>query len=290
MTGVLLMFGASIAFCVMASLIKYASGVSPLKIVLFRFIIGMALLGLAALFGKIKLRFVRSPLLLLRGLIGGGVVFIFYLSIHKIGVGKGTIFTYTYPIFASIFSAIFLKEKIKLIKWLFIMLAFFGIYILATGGTNGNNIFFSIGFFEILAIAGAILAGISVVIIKRLHESEDTYAIFFSQCLFGFWIFVVPANVISSSGGYSEGILLLCIGLTATIGQLLMTEGYRHIKVTTGALLNMMVPVLNFIVALLIFNEVLTIKEILGSAIIVLSCIFVIASDGFFKSSKKINS
>lgn len=280
------MCGASIAFCAMASLIKFASSVSSVKIVLFRFIIGMALLGLVALFGKIKLQFHRSPLLFLRGILGGGAVFIFYLSIHKIGVGKGTIFTYTYPIFASMFSALFLKEKISIIKWLFIIMAFGGIYILATGGANGQVVLLSIGIFEILAILGAILAGLSVVIIKQLHESEDTYAIFFSQCLFGFWLFVIPANMISSTGGYSEGALLLSIGLVATIGQLLMTEGYRYVKVTTGSLLNMMVPVLNFFVALVIFNEALTIKEIVGSATIILSCTLVIAGDGLFGPSR----
>jgi drug/metabolite transporter (DMT)-like permease len=284
------MCGASIAFCVMASLIKFASDVSPLKIVLFRFIIGMALLGLAALFGRIKLQFVRSPLLALRGILGGTAVFIFYLSIHKIGVGKGTIFTYSYPIFASIFSALFLKENIKMIKWLFIVLAFCGIFILATGGSNGSITLLSIGIWEMLAVAGAVLAGISVVIIKRLHESEDTYAIFFSQCLFGFWLFVIPANVTGSFGGYSEGMLLLSIGLVAAAGQLLMTEGYRHINVTTGALLNMLVPVLNFFVALAIFNEILTLKEILGSVLIVLSCIMVISSDGLFSSIGKVKS
>ncbi len=289
MTGVLLMFGASVAFSIMAGLIKATPTISPAKMVLFRFIIGFALLGLAAIFNRITLKFTRSPLLFLRGVFGGTAVFIFYLSIRHIGVGKGTVFTYTFPIFASIFSALFLKEKIKGIKWLFITLAFAGIYMLATGGIGESFLLLSIGFFELLALGGAVLAGTAVVLIKKLHKSEDSYAIFFAQCLFGFWIFVIPANISPSIGGYNEGIILVGVGLVAAIGQLLMTEGYRHVSVTTGSLLNMLVPVFNVVVALTLFNEPMTIVEIIGSIIVIGSCILMISSDGLFGKVAKHN-
>jgi drug/metabolite transporter (DMT)-like permease len=277
--GILLMTCAGVIFCIMSALIKSAPQISTFKTVFFRFVVGLGILGFGAMLGRFKLRFVRGGLLFWRGLVGGIAVFIFFLSITKLGVGKGSVFVYAYPIFASIFSALILKERILLIKWMFIAAAFAGLTMLATGkgGLAGGAI--TLGFYELIAVGGAIMAGAAVVMVKKLHDSDDSYAIFFAQCLVGFWVFLVPSNLAASLSSYSEGILLVAIGVIAATGQLLMTEGYRHVAVTTGSLLNMLVPVLNFVVAVAIFREPLTGWEIGGAVIVILSCVMVIISD-----------
>ena len=89
------MLGASFAFCGMSALIRYASHIDSYKVSLSRFMIGLALLGTAALFKRIRLVFVNSPLLFLRGFIGGLGVFFFYLSIPSIiwGIIYGSYFS-----------------------------------------------------------------------------------------------------------------------------------------------------------------------------------------------------
>ena len=270
---------SGVVFCIMSALIKSAPQISTFKTVFFRFVVGLGLLGLGAMSGRIRLRFVRGGLLFWRGLVGGAAVFIFFLSITKLGVGKGSVFTYSYPIFASLFSVLILKEKVPLIKWVFIATAFAGLALLVTGkgGFTGGAI--TLGYYELLAVGGAVLAGGAVIMVKKLHDSDDSYAIFFAQCLVGFWMFLVPSNLAASLSSYSEGILLVLIGILAATGQLLMTEGYRHVAVTTGSLLNMLVPVLNFAVAVTIFKEPLTGWEIIGALVVILSCVMVIAGD-----------
>ena len=279
MRGIVLMLAATVAFCIMSALLKIAEDVSPFKTVLFRFAVGLGLLGLAALWGKIRLEFFRKGLLFWRGLIGGLGVFIFFLSIVKLGVGKGTVFSYSYPVFASIFSGFFLKERIRPMKWCLIATAFLGIYCLATGDIGAEFPANALGGYELLAIGGAVCSGIAIVIVKKLHDTDSSYAIFFAQCLVGFWLFVVPANVVADAGGMSEGVLLLSIGIVAAVGQLLMTEAYRYVTVTTGALLNMLVPVFNFALALAVFHETFTIIEIAGTILVVSSCALVISLD-----------
>ncbi len=279
MRGIALMLAATVAFCAMSALLKIAVDVSPFKTVLFRFAVGLGLIGMAALWGKIRLEFVRKGLLFLRGLLGGMGVFFFFLSIVKLGVGKGTVFTYSYPVFASIFSGLFLKERIRPLKWCLIAAAFLGIYCLATGGTGAEFTANALGWYELLAIGGAVCSGIAIVLVKKLHDTDSSYAIFFAQCIVGFWMFVVPANVAADSGGMSEGMLLLSIGVVAAVGQLFMTEAYRYVTVTTGALLNMLVPVFNFALALAVFNETFSSIEIAGTVLVLSSCALVIALD-----------
>jgi len=277
--GATLMVAASVVFCLMSGLVKYASNIDPYKVTLFRFVIGLGLLGTAALFGRIKLTFTHGPFLFLRGLIGGIAAFIFYLSISKLGLGKATVICYSFPIFGSIGSVIFLKEKIRALKAAAILTAFLGIYLLTTDDTAGFSLWAAFGRYEAIAIFGAMLGGTAVVLIKKLHDTDSAYAIFFAQCAIGLWLLIVPANAVPCSIGYSGGILLLCIGITASAGQLLMTQGYQHVSVATGSLLLMLTPVLNYLIGTIIFHEPIFVRSIVGAVIVIGSCAIVLAAN-----------
>jgi drug/metabolite transporter (DMT)-like permease len=274
--GIVLILISTVFFCLMSSLVKYASDIDPYKTTLFRFIVGLGILGTAALFGKVKLNFVHGPLLFLRGLFGGTAILIFFMSVPKLGVGKGTVLIYAFPIFGSIFSSIFLKEKIGIVRLIAILAAFVGIYFLAADNGNGFSFLDILGKYELLAIFGAMLGGMALVLVKKLHDTDTSYTIYFAQCVIGLWIVVVPANVVPCSIGFSGGLLLVAIGITATIGQLLSTEAYRYVQVPTGSLLGMLVPVMNYFVGVMVFNEVISWRSIIGTAAVLGSCVVVL--------------
>jgi len=234
--GIVLILASTVAFCLMSGLVRYASDIDPYKTTLFRFIVGLGILGTAALFGRIRLKFVNGPLLLLRGLFGGTAILIFFFSISKLGVGKGTVLIYSFPIFGSIFSSILLKERIGAVRLAAILAAFVGIYLLAADNGQGLSLIGVLGKYELLAIFGAMLGGMALVSVKKLHDTDSSYAIYFAQCVIGLWVVVVPANIVPCSIGFSGGLLLVAIGIASTVGQLLSTEGYRYVQVATGSL------------------------------------------------------
>jgi drug/metabolite transporter (DMT)-like permease len=275
--GVELMVAANVFFCLMSALVKYVSNIDSYKTTLFRFVVGLGLLGTAALFGKIKLEFVHGPFLFLRGLFGSIAVFIFFLSITKLGIAKATVLICSYPIFASIFSAIFLKEKMGILKLTAILMAFAGIYLITMDNSAGLFSLAALGKYELITILGAVLSGIAVVFVKKLHDTDSSYAIFFAQCIIGLWLVIIPASATHCVIGYWGAIILVCIGVISAVGQLLMTEGYRHVTVTTGSLLAMLVPVLNYFVGVIIFNEAISLRSIIGTAIVIVSCTVVLA-------------
>jgi drug/metabolite transporter (DMT)-like permease len=274
--GVVLILASTVFFCLMSALVRYASDIDPYKTTLFRFVVGLGILGTAALFGKIKLKFVNGRLLLLRGLFGGTAIMLLFWSISKLGVGKGTVLVYSFPIFASIFSAIFLKQRIGLLQLVAIFAAFFGIYLLACDNGNGPNLMDLLGGHEFLAVLGAMCGGMALVLVKKLHETDSSYSIYFAQCVVGMWIVVVPANTVPCSIGLSGGILLVAIGITATMGQLLMTEAYRYVEIPTGSLLGMLVPVMNYIVGVTVFGEFVSQQSVIGAVIVIGTCVVVI--------------
>jgi len=274
--GIVLMLSSTVVFCAMSGLVKYAADIDPYKTTLFRFIIGLGILGTGALFGKIKLRFVHGPLLFLRGLFGGTAILIYFFSIAKLGVGKGTVLIYSFPVFGSIFSAIFLKEKLGAIRIASVAAAFAGIYLLASDNGNGSSLLGNLGKYELLAILGSILGGLALVIVKKLHDTDSSYAIYFSQCVIGLWVVALPANIVPCAIGFSGGFLLVAIGVTSTIGQLLSTEGYKYLPVSTGSVLGMLVPVLSYIIGVTLFHESFSVHSAIGSLIVIGSCVTVL--------------
>ena len=69
-TGIALSLLSAVGFCLMAILIRQAAGFNTFMVAQFRFVIGLALLGTAALFGRIRLDFSNGWLLFFRGLSG----------------------------------------------------------------------------------------------------------------------------------------------------------------------------------------------------------------------------
>jgi len=278
--GAALMVTACVFFCVMASLVKLVTHIDAFKIGLWRFVIGICLLGTAALFGGIQLKFHNRRLLFVRGLLGGAGIVITYFAIVNLGMSKGMVLVSTYPIFAYIFSVILLKEKPSVVSALLTGAAFVGIYLVA-GGNNGRaRIFENFGVYEILAVGAGLLGGLVIVTIRKLHETDSSYAIYFSQCVIGFWMAVVPAGAGSSRVGFADALILVLIGVTATIGQLMMTQSYKHLPVRIGATLAMLEPVFCCLAGVVLFGELFSAKSVVGTLLIIGSCVAVVLEGG----------
>ncbi len=282
--GYLLILASVLSFAIMSALVKMIPEVDSTITTFTRFAVGVGILSILALTRKINLSFVNSPILLLRGFTGGLAVFMLYYSIVKLGVGKATVYVYSYPVFATLFSVIIFKEKVRLIQWLFVLMAFVGIFLLSV--KEGVD-FTQISKYELIALGGSLLSAVSVILVKKLHSSDSSYAIFFAQSIVGFWLFLFPANASTHNGNINIGMILIGLGVISAIGQLVMTEGYKFVPVSRGSSMHMMVPVLNILIGYLVFNESLTIKELIGAGMVVMACVGVIATKGikfrFFK-------
>ncbi len=273
--GAASLLASTVIFAVMALLVKYVQteGIDIYKVTLFRFAIGGILLATLAMLGIIRLEFHSRFLLFLRGLLGGAAVFLYFLSIFKIGLAKGTVISSSSPIFATIGGIVFLGEENTLKKWMLVLAAFAGIILIASGRDGGLAGF---GVWEALAVTGAVMAGGAYVVIRILAATDTPYAIFMSQCAIGFWLVVIPANLKECQVGISGGVLLLLVGLCAAAGQLLMTWAFKHVRVSTGSLLGLLTTVINVFVGILLFGEKLLPVGIAGCVLVIAACALIV--------------
>jgi len=280
--GFVLLLVSALLFSVMGACVKLASnlGIGSYELLFYRFLIGTAFVILFAFLGIARLEFVRKGFLIWRGLLGGAMVFILFISIQKIGLGRSAVLSYTFPIFAALYAPFLLKEKVNLLVILAIAAAFFGLYLMSPlGGARIISWFY----FSLALGGGGVIGGLCVIVIKKLRETDNSYTIYLSQAFFGLLMataFTFGKRIDFPTGGWY---LILAVGLLATFGQLIMTYAYKFVPATQAGLLAMLTPVFNMVIAMGFLQEEMSRMEITGAVLVILSCFSVF----YFESRKK---
>ncbi len=266
----LVMAVSAVLFSGMAFLLPFTRGVSSSIIAAARFVTGIiVILGLAGL-RVTGLKAVNKVWLVVRGVIGAASVYFFYRGIMNLGLGKGTILNYTYPIFAALFAPVLLKERLPWDVLAAVVVSFAGIWLVVNPGSIG-----AVSIEDLLALLGGILSGVAVVAIKKLRETETPYIIYLAQCVFGLLVIGWPTAASSFSFAAAQWFILLAIGIVATVAQLTMTWAYKHVSATEGSLMAFLTPVLNVFLGVIVFGETMGVLTVVGSAIVLACCGYV---------------
>jgi len=232
---------------------------------LFRGAVGLALVG--ALFGGrgLQLRHLLTrPLLLLRGALGGFSIVTLYLTVEPLGAGRAVIINLTYPIFASLIAALWLREHLGARAWSWMLAGFGGLCLfvgpdLAHGGAVSG--------YDLLALVGAVTAGAVVVMIRQLRHSEHTSTIYAAQCAWGLAL-ALPLGAAPTATLPPHAIALLALGgILVACGQLSLTHAFRTLPVSKGSAIQMLLPILTAGGGFLLFGETFTALELAGGAL-----------------------
>jgi drug/metabolite transporter (DMT)-like permease len=284
----LVMAASSVIFSAMSLLVPFARPVSTYVVASSRFIIGGAAILALGLFGALSLKAVNLWWLLIRGLFGATSVYLYYRGIVTLGLGMGTVLNYTYPVFAAILAPIILKEKLAPDVIAAVAVYPDGIMRLlsgsSAGGRAGISAFFDLSVNGLLSLLGGVLAAVAVVAIKKLRETDSSSVIYLAQCIFGVVVIGWPTATSSFAFAPSLWIILLAIGVLATVAQLLMTYAYKHVPATEGSLLAFLVPVLNVALGVLVFAERMGLPAVIGCVLVLLCCAWVALRERFVKA------
>ncbi|WP_035609394.1 DMT family transporter [Haloferula sp. BvORR071] len=236
--------------------------------ILYRGSVGMLMVAALYGFGR-GLSFkalVGTPLVALRGIIGALATAAFYVTIGSLGASRAVVLNLTYPIFATLIAAWWLKEAISRRALLWMFAGFVGLLAFVKGdAAHGFSAW------DLLALAGALGAGIVVVIIRKLRATEHAGTIYGSQCFYSI-LFALPLR----AGHVMEvplpgHVVLILAAAIVSISQLVMTNAYRTLPVSQGSSIQMLLPLVTAAGAYLFFGERLTAVELAGGALTLLA-------------------
>ena len=205
---------------------------------------------------------VGSRLVALRGIVGALATAAFYLTIAPLGASRAVVLNLTYPIFATLIAAWWLKERISRRALFWMIAGFAGLLAFLKGDATPG-----FSYWDLVALAGALGAGIVVVLIRKLRATEHAGTIYASQCFYSI-LFALPLRADEIGELPVSGHAVL-IGAAVIVGisQLVMTNAYRTLPVSQGSSIQMLLPLATAAGAFLFFNERFTPLEIAGAAL-----------------------
>jgi drug/metabolite transporter (DMT)-like permease len=255
---------SSVVFAMMGVLVKSVDreGVPAAESTFVRFAAGLALVGLLARSGVVRVTFQRRRLLLVRGLFGSVSAVLFFQSLGLTSLARATLLSYTYVIFSALFSAIWLRERLGPGSLLALAVAIGGIA-MVTGAR-----FTMVNSGDLVALLSGLLGGIAITSIRELRKTESASSIFAAFCAAG-----MVTSLLMSRGAWliPRGSTLAALGgvaLLATGGQLLMTAAYRYCSSALGGLLSLLTVVLAALAGFAFFHEAVTIRTAIGAALV----------------------
>lgn len=265
--AVLLMLLSSLSFAVMAFFVKLSGELPLFQKVFFRdlVVVIFALCGLASMkispWGKKENRL----RLLFRGISGFiGVAFYFY-SASRMYLSDSTIINKLSPFFTTLFAVLLLKEKIKPLQIMALVLSLFG-------GILVVKPEFSMTVVPALCgVIGAIVAGFSYTMVISLANREEPLVVvfYFSNTSVLCSFFLMLSNFQMPT--LQNFLILLGTGIFAAGGQVFLTYAYKYAKASSVSVYSYSIIVFSGILGFIFLHEVPDLQSIIGGLLIIVS-------------------
>ena len=251
----------------MYALIKLLNDYSVFQIVFFRATVALIFTIPLILINKIKILGNNRKLLLIRGVLGVTSMIFFFQSIKYLDLGVSVSVRYTSPIFATIFAMFFLKEKVNIFQWGFLLISFIGVVIIKLDDIEISLMGLS------YAIISAVSLGLAFVVTNKIGKKESPLVIlnYFMMIAFLFSAIMSINNWVSPS--YLELIILLSMGVFGYFGLLYLTKAFQSNMVNNIVPVKYLEVVFSLIIGISFFNETYTIYSILGILLILIGVI-----------------
>ena len=279
--GVWYMLFASFCFAIMGAFAKELSGsMDSLEVVFFRNLVGVILLLITFLKMPVTQVGGKPFLLLFRGLMGFSALVAFFYNIAHISLADAMTFSRTSPMFTAILAFWFLKEEIGKKEILALAIGFFGIILIMK--PNG----FQLELTDILGLLSGVGAALAYTSVKELKKYYDTRVIVLSFMLVGTIgpILLMLFNDIINveflkvefiMPDFNMWILIIGLGISATIAQVYMTKAYGTTKAGIVGAVSYSNILFSLVVGLLMGDAVPDLLGIFGIILVVIGGILV---------------
>lgn len=278
-------------FMVMAAIIKSVSDeVPPGEAVFFRSLFAIPIIAIwLAQRGQLRDGLIPSNLMghVWRGVFGTSAMGLTFAGLGLLPLPEVTAIGYATPLFAVIFAALFLGERIRMIRLSAVALGLIGVTIVIAPrlSIGADDLSRAATFGAIMVLIASVLRALVQIHVRRLVQTDHTAAIVFyfsvtATCLALLsapvgWVVDHPAFVWVWPGR-SVVLLLITAGLIGGVAQIMVTSSYRFGGASMLAPFDYASMIFASLIGYVAFNEVPTGPILLGSALVISGGILII--------------
>jgi drug/metabolite transporter (DMT)-like permease len=276
------------AFLAMASLLKASPGVPPGQMVFFRsafaiipIVVFLAFRG--ELVAGIKTNRPRAHLW--RGLVGVGGMGFGFFALTKLPLPEAVAIGYAMPLLIVVFGAVFLKENVRLYRWSAVFVGMIGVAIivwprLTVFSVTPQGPMSELAIGALCALAASVFGAFATMHIRHLVQTERsaTIVLYFSITCSIAGLLSLPFGWVAPTP--AQAAMLIGAGFAGGIGQILLTEAFRHAEVSVVAPFEYISLLLSIAIGYFVFRDVPTLEMLIGAVIVVAAGLFIIYREG----------
>lgn len=275
--------GSVTSFMAMATAIKFAGQVPAGEIVFFRSIFAIVpicvyLIATGQFAGVFRTHHIVGHIL--RGTVGVVAMSLGFFGLTRLPLPDATAISYAKPLVTVILGAVLLGETVRRYRFGAVMAGLCGVLIISWpklelfrgGGLLGSEEAMGV----VATFTSACVAGLAMVLVRRLLETERTATIvlYFSITATILSLTTLPFGWQALSVAQASSLILS--GFFGGLGQILLTESYRHGEVSTIEPFEYTSVLMSIAIGYLLFAEIPGWATITGSAIVTSAGIFII--------------
>lgn len=263
-TAIVMVLGAMFVFVSTDGMAKYLTDtLSAQQIVWIRYTI-ILLLILPVVCRRISgLRTQRPILHLFRGLALTGASIFFVFSLETLPLELATAIGFVAPLYVTVLSIVFLKEKVGIRRWAAVGFGFIGVLIIVRPGTTA---FQSTMLFPLVS---ALCWASGLIITRFMKGSELPLVILFYSSLVGcvasaplvFPVWIEPTN--------SQWILLISLGVLNAVGQYLIIRAFLLASASLLAPFSYFSIVWATLIGAVVFGTFPDIATVVGTSVLI---------------------
>ena len=184
-----------------------------------------------------------------RAIIGSVAMLCMFYGLSITELAKATALMFTVPIFATILAIIFLKEVVGIRRWNAMLIGFFGALIVLRPDIE-------LGFGPLLILCGSLMWSSSVLMAKKLTQTDSTLSITFWQAAG-----LIPATFILATQVWQwpnldQLIMFLLIAIAGTLTHWFLNEALKRAEISALLPLDYLRLIWSVSLGLIFFNEI----------------------------------
>ena len=225
----------------------------------------------------------KPVLLVFRGVIGTLALYALFYNLATIEMGVAITFLQTSPIFVAIFSHLFLKERLKPMAWLAIVIGFSGILFVFQPSVTTNWTA------NILGLLNGVLAGAAYTALRGLSNNYESRTIVLSFTLSGLALPLVSIilGAFLPVEGYEfviakfsmphdwQWFWLIIVAISALSGQVFLTRAYSFEKAGIISAIGYMTIPMAIAIGILMGDPFPHLSELTGILLIIASGVII---------------
>jgi drug/metabolite transporter (DMT)-like permease len=271
--GVKYMLISTLCFTFMQGLIKYLpqDRIPTIEQTFFRSVITAVFCIFFMVKNRISFRVKNPKMIVTRSLLGSISMFAFFYILPRMPLGSSVTIKYLSPVFTALFAVVLLKEAIKPLQWLYILMAFMGVVLLK--GFDNRIALVDLG----IGLISAVTAGLLYIILRKMGDDDPPIVVvfyFMAIACFISAVFMMPYWV---TPDLNDSLVFLGVGYSGYVAQIYMTKAFQQKEDANYlAQFKYLEAVFAIITGFLWFGETYTFMSFLGIVLIFMSLILTV--------------